>query len=629
MKLGSKLIIAFLIVSALIGSIGLVSSEISKNMLYDSIGNNSIDVAVQMLDNTDLSLQNNIDLFSMLSKEQMIQSNLIKSNEEFSKLDDIQKTIDVLDDEWISLPTDQQSSFMIKLINNDLSNSFRSHQKFLNEKHGYSYLGEVFVTNAYGANVAQTGRTSDYKQSDEVWWQTAKEQGFDVGPIEFDNSASIFARDVSVSALDDNGKFLGVIKHVINVQEIFQIIDSVDNLKKFDSQHFTLLNEYNQIIYSTTPSYDDSMFLDEFSQKQILDKINKQSDYFILSSPSEDDKLVSYTTSKDESYSKWTLIIDYDVSEILLPLKNLQLILLSISGIVTLFSILFGVYISRSISNPISHLQNEMYKVEQGIFSLNPQKITNDEIGDLNKSFEKMSKSIEKTLELEKKLVRADEKIKSERFSAIGELSARLAHDIRNPLSIIKTSNDILSVAREDPILFEKTINRNNKAIDRISHQIDGVMNFLKNSELHLESVSLSELITLIIDEIPIPDEIKINLPTNDVVIEADSIKLSSLFSNLIMNAVQAMENKGTITLRLLESNGKAEIEIEDDGPAIPEKNLETIFEPLYTTKQTGTGLGLASCKSIVKQHNGTISVSNDPVTFKIILPLKINELDK
>jgi len=61
-------------------------------------------------------------------------------------------------------------------------------------------------------------------------------------------------------------------------------------------------------------------------------------------------------------------------------------------------------------------------------------------------------------------------------------------------------------------------------------------------------------------------------------------------------------------------------IEIEDDGPQIPEENLEKIFEALFTTKQTGTGLGLASCKTIVKQHKGTISVTNDPVTFKIIL---------
>ena len=623
MNIGTKLIFAFVIVSSLIGIIGIISYDVSKNILSESIGTNSIDVAVQMLDKTDLSLQNNLDLFAMLSKEKLLQSYLIKSNEEFTKLEDSQKIIDTLDDEWISTPKDQTSPLMYDLINNELSDSFRSQQKFSAEKHGYSYLGEVFVTNAYGANVAQTGRTSDYKQSDETWWQVAKDTGSHVGPIEYDKSAEIFARDVSVSVVDDDGVFLGVVKHVINVQEIFEIIDSVHDLKKFESQQFTLIDENLQIIYSTDNGAHT--FMDVYSNNLVLDKITESSNYFFLSNPSENNKLISYTMNKDSSYSDWTLIIDYDESEILSPIDNLRLILLGLSGTVTLFAIIFGLYISRSISRPVSYLRSEMNKVEQGNFSVDPQKISHDEIGDLTTSFHKMSVSLEKTLELEKKLVRADEKIKSERFSAIGELSSRLAHDLRNPLSVLKTSNDILKMSRDKPEIFDKTIIRNQKAIDRISHQIDVVMDFLKNSKLHLEFFDISEFISSLISEITIPDEIKINLPTNTATIQADPIKLNSLFSNLILNAIQAMNNRGIITIKVSNvSDDFISIEIEDDGPPIPENHLNKIFEPLFTTKQKGTGLGLASCRAIVEQHNGTISAKNDPVTFSVTLPVKI-----
>ena len=625
MKIGSKLIIAFLIVSALIGVIGMISSEISKNMLSDSIGNNSIEVAIQMLDRTDLSLENNLDLFSMLSKEHMTQSILIKSNEEFSKLDNIQKTIDVLDDEWITFPSDQQSSLMIKLINNELSDSFRSHQKFLNEKHGYAYLGEVFVTNAYGANVAQTGKTSDYKQSDEVWWQTAKETGHHVGPIEFDQSAEIFARDVSVSVLDDDGNFLGVVKHVINVQEIFEIIDSVNVLKKFDSQHFTLLNENNQIIYSTTTSYNDSMFLNEYSNEYILEKINKESDYFILSSPTENAKLVSYTTGNGLTHSKWTIIIDYDVSEILLPIENLQIIILSLSGIVTLFAILFGIYISRSISLPVLRLQKEMHEVEKGNFTTNPQKIADNEIGELSRSFEKMSQSIQKTVYLETKLARADEKIKAERFTAIGELSSRISHDIRNPLSILYNEFELMKYKN---ILDEKQITRIESSLKRISHQIDDVLDFVRITPLHYSQFDLSKIIQNAINSITIPSKIKINFTSDEIFIEGDERKLESVFINLILNAIQAIENDGIVEIIWSITKTSIVIEIKDSGPGIDMKPIENIFNPLVTTKQKGTGLGLASVKNLIEQHNGTISVKNNPTTFTIEIPKKEKTID-
>ena len=625
MKLGSKLIIAFLIVSALIGVIGMISSEISKNMLSDSIGNNSIEVAIQMLDRTDLSLENNLDLFSMLSKEHMTQSILIKSNEEFSKLDNIQKTIDVLDDEWITFPSDQQSSLMIELINNELSDSFRSHQKFLNEKHGYAYLGEVFVTNAYGANVAQTGKTSDYKQSDEVWWQTAKETGHHVGPIEFDQSAEIFARDVSVSVLDDDGNFLGVVKHVINVQEIFEIIDSVNVLKKFDSQHFTLLNENNQIIYSTTTSYNDSMFLNEYSNEYILEKINKESDYFILSSPTENAKLVSYTTGNGLTHSKWTIIIDYDVSEILLPIENLQIIILSLSGIVTLFAILFGIYISRSISLPVLRLQKEMHEVEKGNFTTNPQKIADNEIGELSRSFEKMSQSIQKTVYLETKLARADEKIKAERFTAIGELSSRISHDIRNPLSILYNEFELMKYKN---ILDEKQITRIESSLKRISHQIDDVLDFVRITPLHYSQFDLSKIIQNAINSITIPSKIKINFTSDEIFIEGDERKLESVFINLILNAIQAIENDGIVEIIWSITKTSIVIEIKDSGPGIDMKPIENIFNPLVTTKQKGTGLGLASVKNLIEQHNGTISVKNNPTTFTIEIPKKEKTID-
>ena len=218
--------------------------------------------------------------------------------------------------------------------------------------------------------------------------------------------------------------------------------------------------------------------------------------------------------------------------------------------------------------------------------------------------------------ELSKKLVEA------ERLSAIGELAARIAHDIRNPLGVIKNSLGNIKLLKNDPDGIDRTINRCDRAVDRIAHQIDGVMGFLKETPLEMNRVSLTEIIKSAMMGIPEHQEIDIIVPSKNIFIFGDRIKLESLFYNLIINAIQKLKTKGIITIKSFEeSNEKIVITVSDNGESIPELTIKKIFDPLVTSKQSGTGLGLASCKKIVEQHNGTISVSNDPVTFTIILP--------
>ena len=95
------------------------------------------------------------------------------------------------------------------------------------------------------------------------------------------------------------------------------------------------------------------------------------------------------------------------------------------------------------------------------------------------------------------------------------------------------------------------------------------------------------------------------------------------VFGNLITNALQAIEDNGKISIRASEDANRIKIEVEDSGPGIEEENFEKIFDPLFTTKSGGTGLGLVSCRNIVTQHGGTITVKNNPTTFTITLPKK------
>jgi signal transduction histidine kinase len=218
-----------------------------------------------------------------------------------------------------------------------------------------------------------------------------------------------------------------------------------------------------------------------------------------------------------------------------------------------------------------------------------------------------------------------NEVLKSERLSAIGELSGRLAHDLRNPLSVMKMSVDLLKQNSEDskisdPKIVER-INLIEKSIDRISHQVDDVLGYVRNSPLKINNHSLRKLVENSIQKINVPNDVEFTISKKDVKIDCDPIKLDAVFINLVINSIQAMQEGGKIEIKIDEKDNMAILQFTDSGEGIPDEDLDKVFEPLFTTKQKGTGLGLASCKNIIEQHQGEISVKNNPTTFIIKLP--------
>jgi len=215
--------------------------------------------------------------------------------------------------------------------------------------------------------------------------------------------------------------------------------------------------------------------------------------------------------------------------------------------------------------------------------------------------------------------------LKSERLSAIGELSGRLAHDLRNPLSVMKMSVDLIKQSPQDSKISDPNVTKRidliEKSIDRISHQVDDVLGYVRLSPLNLQNVSLYDTIQNSLKKVNIPSDIQVVVPQNDLCIDCDTIKLDAVFINLIVNSIQELNQGGKITIEISEKDNMVILKFIDSGKGIPDKDISKVFEPLFTTKQKGTGLGLASCKNIVEQHQGQISVTNNPTTFTIILP--------
>jgi len=263
--------------------------------------------------------------------------------------------------------------------------------------------------------------------------------------------------------------------------------------------------------------------------------------------------------------------------------------------------------------------RNKELAIKEGTFnSLN---------NDLRNQLEKISKK-ERELELQKKYLekqieeKSQDLIKSEKMAAIGELTSRLAHDLRNPLSVLQGAH---AVIKENPKLNVherlKNNNRMERAILKIVHLVDNVLDYVRISELELQKVPITEILDSAIDSIDVPPKVKIKCDKTDIEINCDIRKMDAVFSNLITNSIQAIDDVGEITIQVSTNYDDIIIEIVDTGPGMTESLISKIFDPLFTTKSNGTGLGLSICKTIVEQHGGKILVKSNPTTFTLTIP--------
>jgi signal transduction histidine kinase len=212
---------------------------------------------------------------------------------------------------------------------------------------------------------------------------------------------------------------------------------------------------------------------------------------------------------------------------------------------------------------------------------------------------------------------------KFNRLTHIGELTSRITHDMRNPLTVIINYSMMIRKNSKNK-LDKKSLDQLSLIEDearKIYHLVEDVLNYVKLPPLKLQNHSLHDILRKVIEGMQVSDDVEIHLPKNNPQIACDIDKLEVVFVNLISNAVQAMNGSGSIIISAKENKNSIIIEVEDSGSGIDEENLDKIFEPLFTTKESGTGLGLASCRNIIERHRGTITVRNNPTTFTITLP--------
>ncbi|MEK7864294.1 MAG: ATP-binding protein, partial [Nitrospirota bacterium] len=221
---------------------------------------------------------------------------------------------------------------------------------------------------------------------------------------------------------------------------------------------------------------------------------------------------------------------------------------------------------------------------------------------------------------------------RAEKLAAIGQLSSGVAHEINNPLGGIKLCFNNLITTEMDDETRRTHIKVINSGLERIQDIVKQLLDFSKKTSLSVSPRSINNLIdgVLKLTEYLISEKkIKVvkNFSTDIPQVILDQNKMEQVFLNVILNAIQAMDEKsGELTIDTVLNNGYCDISFADTGPGIPAKVLPHIFDPFFTTKPVGegTGLGLSVSKSIVEQHNGKIifETSEKGTRFTVKLPL-------
>jgi two-component system sensor histidine kinase HydH len=221
---------------------------------------------------------------------------------------------------------------------------------------------------------------------------------------------------------------------------------------------------------------------------------------------------------------------------------------------------------------------------------------------------------------------------RSERLAALGQLSAGLAHELRNPLGTMKTSAEMLiksveagnEVAREMAGFISSEVDRTNSLVTRF-------LDFARPLAIKLEKTDLAQVIDQAVSDIekhspPLNVAIYKNYSPEIPPFLLDGQLMERVFYNLLLNAAQVSPPRGSVTVKTRQVGDMVEIAVIDRGPGIDPKNIESIFNPFFTTKSSGVGLGLAIVSKIVDEHGGSISVKSEPgggSVFRVYVPFR------
>ena len=374
------------------------------------------------------------------------------------------------------------------------------------------------------------------------------------------------------------------------------------------SRHTVYLREAGELIplnQSDGRSPDEK---DELLKASVKDKADEFSKIEIDGMPHS---VIPVALPTLPSSSPVELIIAYSHQNEIRLQRQLTVILVVVGTLGLLFAYIASYLIGLRMTKPIHQLTEGVSRIASGELAHQLEVHTRDEIGQLTQGVNQMAADLKTNLE---------RRISAERVAAWRDVARQIAHEIKNPLFPIRVSVENLQKARSQPEIFDSICDECTQTIieevDRLQRMVDEFHQFArmplpdrKPSNLNQIVEHTLNLYSQSLSQIQIETDLNSDLPR----ISIDPEQIAQVLQNLIKNAVEAMPDGGTlrISTQPMDGGGVA-VEVQDTGLGMSSETQQEVFTPYYTTKDTGTGLGMAIVQRIITDHGGKISVTSE-----------------
>jgi len=459
--------------------------------------------------------------------------------------------------------------------------------------------------------------------------------------------------------LDEKNNLLGVLYGGVLINRNYEIVDSVKEMvykeEKYKGREIgtATIFQYDLRISTNVKNKDGSRAIGTRVSKKVSDAVLKNGKSYIDRAFVVNDwYITAYEPIKNLKNHIIGILYVGMLEKPYIDTAHKVMITFTFMASMLVILLLVLLYFSTNrIINPLLKIVEATQKISKGDLSHKVEVNSTDEIGYLARSFNKMTddldaannKLIDWGKTLEKKVEERTKELKemqahliqSEKLASLGKLAAGVAHEINNPLGGILIYSHLILEDINKGSPFYDNLRKIVKETTRCKEIVKGLLEFARPKEPETSIVNINDVVEKalsIMETKTLFQNIKIkkNYSSPLPKITADSAQLQQVFINIILNAAEAMEGHGSLTIETGVNNKENQIYIrfQDTGPGIPEEVKNRLFEPFFTTKEVGkgTGLGLAISYSFIRQHNGTIEVKSkidEGSTFIVKLPIK------
>ena len=613
LKIVSLLFAAIAIVFILCFVIFLFSNKI----MTESIAKNNIVLSSELIDKIDL----NIEKFSSDIRDLLYNNNILKvvkiSNLNYLNSPDIEITIKEKSESWQN--NDEISNELLKTTTSLLLK--RTFFEKVIKEYGYPIFGEIILTNKFGETISTINHNSYYMQNNELWWQEAVKNGVYFSDIKYDESAGVFGMDIAYALIDEN-EVIGIVKGVLDINKLIEEA-RISWGSKSNLEVFIFTNNGN-IIYAS----HIYKFMEDYSKKQSFPKnMTDQNGYNISK---KDGYLYSYNISRGYRTFPglgWVLTIGERLDRALEPLNRFRNIIFLLIIVMLLIGVTVTLFIIKSIITPLNDFKNGALEIADGNLNYAFKKQKNEELRVLSKTFNTMVKKLktsyhhlekkeQEAVTLSKDLVLINKEL--EQFAYIA------SHDLKEPLRKVIAYGGILSEDYSDDLDEEaqRYISVMTKAAERMNNLLTNLLAFSRIDRRGKEFVltSLNDILADVIFDL----EIQIHETNAEIVYDdlpdllCDRIQIAQVFQNMISNSIKFVQSGNIPKIHISYNSDDSEfftLRVKDNGIGFDIQYKDEIFKPFRklhsTSEYSGTGIGLAICKKIVKRHLGGLDVNS------------------